>query len=620
VAWNLVDDIGLAAAPAATRRHFFVPLASIPVGQTAVRPVDRTMYTFTETYTTLAAPDGRTSDVSLNIQIQIPAGGLSDENGNPDPLIRLHAIDSARIHFEPAGAGLQDRLVMEMLTFGFLRTPLITGVPRWFGRWEDAQSVPLTLVYENVDRVQLEALLNGIAAPVDASILNRVGPTNGLHFPADVIQTTKANFVAQFLTGAANHFVYAETGSVIGTAAVDPADATRRLLKLRGRYQDHTAADPHPMNVRELFHLIFGDNSTEAQNHPLLVRLNETGQNLQAAIHPETKRFRLRPPLRTWKRVEWEADQEINAHQNDWAPAGNLGTNRFCNSHSRQDGAVTRTFNDGNYGGADKCNLFTSDICLRAGFCAIVHPVGANGWHFHDSNSHTNNIHRLAGADARIAATGSAADAARIWAWKIENALRAQAAADRQQFLNDAMQEEGRCFILSGARARRFLNHQVVPGVQGIANCATSLRRNGVGHIVIVEEVRAQPQMHATGGDGLQSIEVSTWEASGAGADSRNFNARLGGAAGAAAGGTGFIRLHLFELQPGGDPDTVQGLRSLNVQNAHRNLLGNANEAASSRRMTHTPVGVALPAPPAPGTCCQDNHPPSNAAPTGTVC
>src|SRR5215208_1397577 len=225
MAWNLVDEVASGAAALAVvapRLHIFVPLASIPIGQNNVRPIDRTKYSFTESYATLPAPDGRTSDVSLNISIEIPPGGLSDENGNPDPLIRLHALDEARVYFEPAGAGMQDRLVIEMLTFVFLRTPLIRGVPMWFRRWEDARSIPMTLIYENVDRAHLQNLLNAVAAPVDASLANRVKPTNGLQFPAEVIQANKANFIAQFLAGAADHFIFAESGSVVGTAATDP--------------------------------------------------------------------------------------------------------------------------------------------------------------------------------------------------------------------------------------------------------------------------------------------------------------------------------------------------------------------------------------------------------------
>ena len=615
--WNLVDATSK-SAPA--RRHWFLPLASIPVGQTNVRAIDRTLYTFTETYSVLAQPDGRTSDVSLNVKIQIPAGGLVDEAGYPDPLIRVHAIDESRISFEPAADGRQDRLVLEMLTFAFYRTALVSGMPGWFGRWEDAQSVPTKVVYENVDRAQVEALLNGVAAPVDVSLENRVEPTGGLRFPVEIIQSNKAQFIMRFLAGTPDHSIYADAGAVIGAAATDPMDNTRRLLMLHALYQDHTTDNPHPMNPRELFHLIFGDDSVEAVNHPLLVRLNELGGTTQGTVHPESKRFLIRPPLRTWKRVEWEANQEINNHSNNWTPSGSLGADRFYNNHSRVVGVVTRTFNPATFAGSNKCNLFSADISIRAGFAACVHPVDANRWHYLDANSNANRIQRVTGTVGRVAATGVSDDAARTWAWRIENDVRNQAAGSRQQFLNDKMQQEGRCLILAGARGRRFSNYTIVAGVNGIASCETALRRNGIGHIVIVREVLAQPNMTAPVGNGFHGINVDTWQASGSGAVHVNYNAQLGGIAAAAAGGGGFVSLHLFELQPGGDPDTVQGLRTLNVQNVNLNLLGTLNEAAADKRITHDADGDPLPAPPEPGNCCHDNHPPSNAATTTVPC
>jgi hypothetical protein len=551
MAWNLVDEL----SSTMLRRHFFVPLASIPFGQNDVRLIDRSMYTFEETYATLPAPDGRTSDVSLNIQIQIPVSGLSNENGDPDPLIRLHAIDKARIHFEPASGTMQDRLVLEMLTFAFYGLAPVFSIvlPRWFGRWKDAAAIPLKVIYENVDRAQLQNLLNGIAAPVDGALENRIEPTNGLSFPVEVIQTNKANFITQFLAGAANHFIFAKSGSVIGTAATDPANNTRRLLKLHVQYQDHTADNPHPMNPRELFHLIFGDDSFEAREHPLLVSLNEFGTT-QTTVHPESKRMLLRPPLRTWKRVEWEAMQEVKQHKDDWKKSGSLGMNRFYNDHSRLVNNNRLQFYDANYSGSPKCNLFVSDICIRAGFCALVQPGGNqdNHWYFQRAGSYSRHIHLVDAPvvpplrpPGRLAVTGAADDAVTTWAWKIENDIRAQ--TNRHEFLNNLMEKEGRCLIVAGARA------------------------SGSGHIVLVKEVTAEPSLNETVGDGLQSIPLSIWHAgTTGGATNIPYTPHLGGTATNVAGSDGFIQLHLFEAQPGGDPDTVQGLRSLNVQNSHQ--------------------------------------------------
>jgi hypothetical protein len=616
MAMNLVD----ALTAAGERRRFSLPLAAIPPGRNSVRAVDRTRWQITETAPTLPAPDGRTSDVALRVRCS-PVGGFPNEDGLPDPLIRLHAIDVGMITFRPADAALRASLILQTPTFGEPLHTATAGGVKWWRRWIEAGCIPQTIVYENVDPAQLRTLLEAVVAPPDALFEHRVPPTLGVQFPAGVTNATKAGFIAQFLAGAAGHFVVADVGAFIGVAARAPgaADDTREL-GLHVRYHDHTDANPHPMSPRELFHLLFGNDSDEASNHPLLRRIDELGQ--AQILQPETLRMLLRPPLRTSFRVVWEADQERDNHSANWRPAGSLGTNRFFNNHQR----AGRTFNDGDYGPppailrVNKCNLFISDICLRAGFRVCMHPVGANRWHYLDANSYTNLVHRGAGPEERVALQGRAEDRLRTWGLKFENWLRAQPANDRQRLLNEAITDEGRCFILAGARARRFRPHALPGGVQGIADCGTALRRDGIGHIVIVGAVLNEPVLAPVVGEGLRSIRVLTAEASGAGAVGRAFNAALGGAAGAAAAGTGFIRLHLVELHPGKDPGTVQGLRDLNVHNVNLNLLGVANEAAADARRTHNADGSVRPPPPAAGRCCQDQHPPRDAAPAEVDC
>src|SRR5439155_7274460 len=134
-------------------------------------------------------------------------------------------------------------------------------------------------------------------------------------------------------------------GAYIGTAAQDPNNPANRLLKLHVQYHDHNMEvnppNPHPMNPRELFYLLFGDDSQEAVGttadppHPLLRRMNVHGLIEQDDKNPESRRMLLRPPLRTWKRVMWEGDQEITKHQMYWSSAGALGVNRLYNNHSR---------------------------------------------------------------------------------------------------------------------------------------------------------------------------------------------------------------------------------------------------------------------------------------------
>jgi hypothetical protein len=170
------------------------------------------------------------------------------------------------------------------------------------------------------------------------------------------------------------------------------------------------------------------------------------------------------------------------------------------------------------------------------------------------------------------------------------------------------MTREGRCLILAGARPRKFKKHDLSNNLKGIADCSQSLRRNGIGHIVIVQKVLDQPILVNTIGEGYQSIPVRSLEASGSGAVERDFMAALGGTSSSADGSGGFIRLQLIELHPGKDPDTLQGLRDLNVENINRNLLRTANEAAADTKLTHNPDGTTVPV---PSRCCRDRYPTS---------
>jgi len=576
--WSLVEALSIPG----DRRAFFLPLASIPPGNTTVRAVEQSQF---EPADNTTIPD----DPFFSIRITPPTGGsFTDEGTLPDPAIRLHAMAPGIVRFKPSDATMGDRLILEMPMFlGNVAVP-------WWQRWVEANCLPFQIIYELVDKVELETLLNGMQ-PGQSFF--------GLNFPPEVLTSIdQATFIAGFLAGNDGFVMSAEAGAVIGTVAPSAPD---RILRLHARYHDHTDANPHPMNPREFLHLLFGNDSDEYIHHPLLLKIDIVGIG-QTGL--ESKTMRLRPPLRTSQRVVWEANQEIDNHSADWQPSGSLGSGRFYNTHSR-DG---RTFSNGNYTGANKCNLFISDICLRAGFRINLHPVDTNAWHYIDANSHCNLAHRAAGNTDRVALQGRAEDATLTWGWKIENWMRAQAIASLQQDLNNALSQEGRCFILAGARARRFIRTNC-SGTQGFCDCAASLRRNGIGHIVIVKEVLAQPTLAATVGEGLQRIRVRTMEASGSGATSRDAIFQVGGAGAAAAAPTGFIRLHLFELHPGGDPDTVQGLRNLNVHSANTNLLHTANESAAQQQLTHMPDGT----PRTDHVCCHDQWPTNDSATQG---
>jgi hypothetical protein len=564
VAWNLVDLLSLPGR----RRVFYPPIASPPPGFGEVSSFDRNLFDIAETYQDLPGPDFRTADVALEIGVNPPPGGFTDENSLPHPAIRLHAMDRGRLSFRPQDGSMSDRLVLELFTLT-TQTPNV----QWWGRWEEAGCVPHKVIYENIDKFQLRAVLGAITPG---------SSTYGLHFPTKVKNAaTKAQFIEAFLQGG-SEFLAVEAGAYLGTIATEhpndfPTPNTPRRLRLHVRYHDHTEANPHPMNPRELFHLLFGDDSVEAQTHPLLRRIHEIGRE-QTNIHPEARRMLLRPPLRTWKRVEWEADQEITQHQNVWKPDGSLSAQRFYNDRHPRRGKLQQFRNSFSFKGANKCNLFAFDICLRAGFRVAVHQLSSETWGYIDSNSGANLAQPADGQVSQrgVPLMGRSEDKTVIWGFKTDDWLNTTSVSnvDWQQLLNQAMTVEGRCFVVTGARGRK-----------------NASRTRGIGHIVIAKQILAFPKLKMKNELNRQILQIAeiallTMEASGkgavnlqrGGAGTTEKPLKLGGKGGNAASSNGFIRLHIIELHPGKDPDTRQGLRDLNVHTGNRNLLGTPDE------------------------------------------
>lgn len=591
--WSLVEALQQEEKP----RMFFLPVGSTPPEGVSSPGTAPSVYTLSEQYAN-DFTNSQTTAVTLKIQIRPPIPVFVDEDGLPDPAIRLYAMIGGQLRFQPANevVSKKDRLILRTpcLARTFLNAP-------WWERWVEAGCIPEEIIYENIDRASLQNVLQGTQVATGSSRSTLAA----LRFPLGVTQDNKSAFIDNFLAGQTGYELAARAGAYLGCAGLmDEANPlSDRLLQLQVYYYDHSEDNPHPMNPREMFYLLFGNDSREARNHPLLRRMQQQGEQ-QSTVHPESKRMILRPPLRTWKRVVWEAEQEIDKHAHNWAQGtGVLGSTRLFNSHRRGQ----RTYNRGDYQSSYKCNLFVSDICLRAGFRINVHPVDITAWHYLDANSYSNLAYQEKGTKDRIPLMGRGQDSGVIWGWNIENWLRSQTPDDRQHWLNQAMTREGRCFILAGARPRKFRNYNLPNNVHGIADCSTSLRPNGVGHIVIVQEVLGQPMLVNTVGEGYQSIWVRSLEASGSGAAQQEFKAELGGMPSSADSSVGFIRLQLIELHPGKDPDTLQGLRDLNVENINRNLLNTANEAATDTQLTHKPDGT----PRASGHCCRDRHPTS---------
>lgn len=617
--WNLVDALSLADV----RRAFHPPLGNDQTREAGAAVLNQFNFSEIRDETSLI-----TNDIGLKVDIDPIDAGTVDA---PSPYIQLQAVAPGILSYQPATENTPNRLTLQLVSLLTLEFNVLT--PAWWDRWVESRSTPELLIYENIDESSLRKRLLSIA-PDD--------PNPGILFPAVLVGPGREEYVESFLLGE-NSLSVDSSGVILCVAGIDPdkdpsLDSLTRTVTLRVRYNDHTESAPQPMNPREFFYLLFGEDSAEATRHPFFMQMHnsETGLNL----NPDTKdKMWMRPPLRTWKRVIWEAEGERSRHRENWGRGNVLGSKRFRNNTTKifTRGPNRRFNNDiGNsYKKSWKCNLFVSEICLRAGFKILVHPVNSKTnpkkrLHFHAANSYANHARRGILSNPtqgdRIVIKGMRDDKEEEWAHALDNWLRTLPPSSIMQHLNEAMHAEGRCIILACARKRKFrpkleefpTTNDIKPPGEGKYRC----RPIPIGHIAIVEEVVENPSLtflNADGelldpnfvGPGLESaianIHLKTIEALRGGVGKRDKTWEVGGDSKDADEATGFIWIQLIELYPGRDPDTHQGLRNLNVYSEHLPWLRRKAERAINRpKLTHDKLGNPL-----EDKCCKDQIPAS---------
>jgi hypothetical protein len=614
--WNLVEDLNDADPTLPTM--FAPPLAAHVPEPSDNDPFELSrglpppdVYSFTEQHINDGA-NTRTTDVALRIDITPPAAGFPLDPGHPElppPAFRFHAMARGQLSFRPASGATPAQLVLTTDVFAVMRTATVP----WTQRWVEAGCIPREIIYENVDVPHLRDYLRAI--PLAGS--------HGLTFPQSTtapIDTNEArnDFVTTFLEGPLDpdtqrptHFVSVKPGAFIGHAALIPGttNETRRLT-MHARYADHAMGAEQPMSPRELFHLVFGNTSPFAMNHPLLKQLD-----VRPVGRPFTTRdLVLRPPLRTWARVIWESERE-EAIDDDltsrglprrWTAAADLPADARFDTFRRQvpGSQVVRQVSYGNLRNFNKCNVFTSDVSVRAGFRAMILDTGQE-WHYPLANSHTHAARNLIaatppGPPVRLAINGQGQDRARTWGWALTRFI---AAGMTRQQLNDLMTREGRVLLVACARPRKIGNGHVV------AACIVGNRKQGSGHIVFAREFTAEPVLRQNpdvlapglpaGAQSISEVDLTSAQASSdEGARThRRFHPQLGGVAQNAAGNLGFIRTHLLEVAPGRDPDLLQGLYDLHIIRSIPNQLQTALDRARTVRITNS------------NQCCIDQFP-----------
>ncbi|MBU7026819.1 MAG: hypothetical protein HXS48_07745 [Theionarchaea archaeon] len=168
-------------------------------------------------------------------------------------------------------------------------------------------------------------------------------------------------------------------GEVIGKAGDHSGDTSRKQVKIKIEYLDDTTNESKFMHPREFFSLLFWKEECDpvlnqlplpSYHHPLLRKMMLSRENGTSEIDPgpfqDDDWLGLRPPLRTFQRVKWEAIREhlIDNYKTYWGkrdPGRNIQGNvneRIKNPLIHKEG----------YEKNSKCNIFSGEMLFRAGF------------------------------------------------------------------------------------------------------------------------------------------------------------------------------------------------------------------------------------------------------------
>jgi len=199
-------------------------------------------------------------------------------------------------------------------------------------------------------------------------------------------------------------------GEIIGNAGQDPEDPEdpegKRQLKLCIQYNTDNDIDHKFMHPREFFSLLFwqekydelytpsiqwdatcmdfSNDPDSPYRHPLVQRMMRSKEDGTSITNGRTYEnddwLGLRPPLRTYKRVEWEAKRELTNNGEKWAGDKALIKDGKCllqnpfiyrgivNANNCNESDANRL----PYCGYAKCNIFAGEIAFRSGFKVFV--------------------------------------------------------------------------------------------------------------------------------------------------------------------------------------------------------------------------------------------------------
>jgi hypothetical protein len=343
--------------------------------------------------------EGTVKSLVINIEsmVNVPVLAMASGNISYDPILATTTLTTDIFTI----SGINRIFAQEQAIFSDLLGSQNIYLLRWFQSWVEAGTVPHTIIYENIE--------DSVCAAGSANV--RVGQS-------------------------------------IGNAGVHPTDPQKKQIRIKIEYQDSTLDNPKFMHPREFFNLLFWEedcdpflaDSPREYTSPLLqkmMRLYCDGSDVViegggpvtniSQLSNNNSEFRplgnadadawlhnnnvfrdheniedwlgLRPPLRIYKRVEWEARVTHKIHHNNWQTA-----HMIVNPPPQPPICCVEALPYGDLRGVirnplvtvgvgirkeSKCNLFVGDISFRSGFRAFVYRTSASRLSYQSRDSYT---------------------------------------------------------------------------------------------------------------------------------------------------------------------------------------------------------------------------------------
>lgn len=262
-----------------------------------------------------------------------------------------------------------NRIFSEESLFPELEFPSNRYYIRWFDSWIETGRIPKKIIYENI--------VDRICSDSDQNV---------------------------------------SAGDVIGHAGSHPSNSTKKQIKIKIEYQDSADTDPKFMHPREFFSLLFWREECDPvfpnpiapdplvgpeYAFPLLQKMmrvydngnpvvngpGEPVENIEDILNNVSDAnswLGLRPPLRTYKRLEWEARIAHILHHFNWQrlPTDSGEAARLRGAHGADYGNIANLKRNplivlNPYTHASKCNIFAGEMAFRAGFRVFVYITGS---------------------------------------------------------------------------------------------------------------------------------------------------------------------------------------------------------------------------------------------------